>query len=73
MAEQRYFAHTGPDGETMEDRYEKYGYSSKVMVSGNQYATGAENIAYTDAHENGVRENGEEVYYSNERNWPRDS
>jgi len=65
MGDQRYFAHTAPDGETMEDRYEEYDYSCKLSMDGNQYATGAENIAYTYAHEDVIRENGERVYYSN--------
>lgn len=67
MGDQQYFSHTAPDDETMEDRYEKYGYSCRVSMSGGQYATGAENIAYTYAHENVVRENGDRVYYSNEK------
>lgn len=67
MAESQYFAHTSPDGETMADRYDKFGYSCHVDMSGNQYATGAENIAYTYAFENVVRENGATAYYSNEK------
>lgn len=67
MAENQYFAHTSPDSETMTDRYDKFGYNCRVDTSGNQYATGAENIAYTYAFKNVARENGETVYYSNEK------
>lgn len=44
MANNDYYAHDSPTGETMEDRYEKFGYECRVPVSGNQYMTGAENI-----------------------------
>ncbi|NHN59807.1 MULTISPECIES: CAP domain-containing protein [Halorussus] len=66
MGEEQYFSHTSPDGESMEDRYEKYDYSCRVSTGGNQYATGAENIAYTYFDEDVVRDNGEVVHYSNE-------
>ena len=44
MAQNDYFAHTAPDGEEMEDRYDSFNYECRVDVSGNQYATGGENI-----------------------------
>lgn len=66
MAENQYFAHESPSGETMSDRYDKFGYDCRVDMSGNQYSTGAENIAYTYANERIVRENGDTAYYSNE-------
>ncbi|WP_128478600.1 CAP domain-containing protein [Halorussus pelagicus] len=71
MGEQGYFSHTSPDGDSMEDRYEEYGYMCEVPMSGNRYATGAENIAYTYANENVLRDNGESVYYSNEKELAR--
>lgn len=66
MAEKQYFDHTAPDGETMEDRYAKYDYSCRVSVSGNRYATGAENIAYTYAFEDVLLDDGGTVYLTNE-------
>jgi uncharacterized protein YkwD len=71
MAEQQYLAHTAPDGETMEDRYEKYQYSCKVSMSENRYATGAENIAYTWAFEDVLLDNGTTVYLSTEKELAR--
>lgn len=44
MVERGYYAHTAPSGESMEDRYEEFGYDCSVPISGNRYATGAENI-----------------------------
>jgi uncharacterized protein YkwD len=46
MAEKQFFDHTAPSGQTMEDRYQKFGYSCRVSSGGNRYLTGAENIAY---------------------------
>ncbi len=67
MGQNEYFAHTSPDGETMADRYDEFGYDCRVEMSGNRYATGAENIAYTYAYEKVVRESGDTVYYANEQ------
>lgn len=50
MADRGYFAHEGPDGETMGDRYDRFGYDCEVALSENRYATGGENIAYTYAY-----------------------
>lgn len=47
MANRSYFAHVGPDGETVADRYEKFGYQCRVPMDGLRYATGGENILYT--------------------------
>lgn len=47
MATAGYFAHTAPDGETVGDRYDRFGYQCRVSVGGNRYATGGENIAKT--------------------------
>lgn len=66
MAENKYFAHDSPSGETMGDRYEKHGYDCQVDTSGNQYMTGAENIAMTYAFENILRDNGDTAYYTSE-------
>lgn len=43
MARNDYFAHTAPDGETLEDRYELYGYDCRIDT-GSGYATGGENL-----------------------------
>lgn len=47
MARRDYFSHVGPDGETLTDRYERFGYRCRVRSSTFQYATGGENILYT--------------------------
>lgn len=44
MADEDYFDHTSPSGETREDRYDRFGYDCRVSTGGNSYATGAENI-----------------------------
>lgn len=44
MASENYFAHTSPSGETMGDRYDRFGYDCRVSTGGNSYASGAENI-----------------------------
>lgn len=44
MAERGYFAHTAPDGETMRDRYDRFGYECRVSTGDGRYAIGAENI-----------------------------
>lgn len=44
MAHTGYFSHDSPSGETMGDRYDRFGYDCRVPVGGNRYATGAENI-----------------------------
>ncbi|WP_267639490.1 CAP domain-containing protein [Haloarchaeobius amylolyticus] len=44
MARNDYFAHTAPDGETMGDRYDRFGYDCRVDRGDGYYATGAENI-----------------------------
>lgn len=47
MADTGHYGHTGPDGSTLQDRYQAHGYNCRVDTSGNQYTTGAENILYT--------------------------
>jgi len=44
MDQNDYFAHTSPDGEEMEDRYDMFGYDCQADMGGNQYATGGENL-----------------------------
>lgn len=66
MASELYFAHESPDGETMGDRYDRFGYECRVQISGDRYATGAENIAYTYADSNVRTESGLENYGNNE-------
>lgn len=50
MVKEGYFAHDSPSGETMEERYGKFGYDCRVQMSSTRYASGAENIAYTYAY-----------------------
>ncbi len=52
MATEEFVAHTAPDGETLRDRYEKFGYECRIETSSNTYMAGAENIAKTYHHEN---------------------
>ncbi|MCT9096663.1 CAP domain-containing protein [Haloarchaeobius sp. HME9146] len=47
MSREGYFAHTAPDGETMGDRYDRFGYDCRVDRGDGYYATGAENIYKT--------------------------
>lgn len=52
MATDDFFSHTSPHGQTVGDRYDKFGYTCRVATSGNRYLTGAENIAQTYHHKN---------------------
>jgi len=47
MAEREYLAHTSPEGVSVSDRYERFGYACRVPLGGGTYATGSENIGYT--------------------------
>lgn len=62
MAENDYFSHVSPSGETMSDRYDKFGYDCRAYTSENTYYTGAENIAYTYYDTDVRTENGTERY-----------
>jgi len=62
MAERGYFSHESPEGNRVEDRYESVGYSCRIPVSGNRYATGGENIAQTWAYGD-IQSNGGIVSY----------
>lgn len=44
MADQEYFAHESPQGETRADRYERFDYDCRVPVDEKHHATGGENI-----------------------------
>lgn len=44
MKRRGYFAHKGLRGETMADRYDKFGYDCRVSTGANRYMAGAENI-----------------------------
>lgn len=64
MAREGFFAHTAPDGDTLADRYDRFGYDCRVAVGDGRVATGGENLAYT-FYEAPVRtESGVEVYDS---------
>lgn len=59
MAEYDYFAHESPSGETMQDRYERFGYSCRVLDSSSgKYVTGGENI-WKVTYNSGVIEDSE--------------
>jgi uncharacterized protein YkwD len=47
MARRNYFSHVGPDGETLADRYQRFGYQCRVKTGLFRYVTGGENILYT--------------------------
>jgi len=47
MAEDENIYHTSPDGQTVDDRYERFGYDCRVPVGDNQYRTSGENVAKT--------------------------
>jgi uncharacterized protein YkwD len=64
MAENDYFSHTSPSGETFTDRYEAFGYDCRAATGDGTYYTGAENIAYT-YYDTRVRSGGEIVRYTN--------
>ncbi|WP_166033584.1 CAP domain-containing protein [Haloplanus aerogenes] len=44
MAQQGYFAHESPSGETFEDRYDQFGYNCRVPIGSGRYVTGGENL-----------------------------
>lgn len=44
MAENGYFSHTSPSGETMSDRYQRFDYECRTPINEYMYGTGAENI-----------------------------
>ncbi|MHB9285817.1 CAP domain-containing protein [Halobacteriales archaeon Cl-PHB] len=44
MAARDYFAHTGPDGQTLSDRYDRFDYDCRATIDAFTYATGGENI-----------------------------
>lgn len=71
MAERGYFAHDSPDGETMADRYDRFGYDCRAPTGGNTYYTGAENIAYTYAFESLRTDYASDVYHDSERDVAR--
>jgi len=50
MAKRNYFAHESPEGEDLETRYKKFGYSCRIPV-GNLIYSGAENILLTYVYE----------------------
>jgi uncharacterized protein YkwD len=66
MATGEFFAHTGPDGQTLLDRYERFGYDCRVDTGGQRYVTGGENLAYTYADTPVETEGGVVSYDGNE-------
>jgi len=47
MAKDGEIYHTSPDGQTVEDRYERFGYDCRVPSGDNTYQTSGENVAKT--------------------------
>ncbi|WP_135363337.1 CAP domain-containing protein [Halosimplex halophilum] len=66
MATEEFFAHTGPDGQTLLDRYDRFGYDCRVDTGGQRYVTGGENLAYTYAYTPVETEDGVVSYDGNE-------
>lgn len=66
MAAEEFFAHTGPDGQTLLDRYDRFGYDCRVDTGGRRYVTGGENLAYTYAYVPVQTEGGVVSYDGNE-------
>lgn len=67
MARRDYFAHTSPDGETMGDRYERFGYDCRVPTENSTYLTGSENIAYTYAYTDIIGPDGKTIFHDSEQ------
>lgn len=64
MAQNDYFSHESPSGETRSDRYDEFGYDCRADIDGSRYYTGAENILYTYYDTNVGTEDGT-VRYTN--------
>lgn len=64
MAENDYFSHTSPDGESRADRYERFGYDCRAYITETRYYTGGENIAYT-YYDTDVRTDSGTVHHDN--------
>lgn len=61
MAQNGYYAHTAPDGETLEDRYQRFNYNCRIETVDGVITSGSENIAYTYAGSDVEREDGSVV------------
>ncbi|MCU4718376.1 CAP domain-containing protein [Halapricum hydrolyticum] len=61
MAQNGYFAHEAPDGETLEDRYQRFNYNCRIETADGIITSGGENIAYTFAGSDVEREDGSVV------------
>ncbi|MFC7195197.1 CAP domain-containing protein [Halosimplex aquaticum] len=66
MAVEEFFAHTSPDGQTLLDRYERFGYDCRIERGGGEPVTGGENLAYTYAYTPVETEVGVVSYGGNE-------
>lgn len=44
MAERDYFSHTSPEGEGLQDRYDRFGYDCRVPAGAFRYKGGGENL-----------------------------
>ncbi|QLH78560.1 CAP domain-containing protein [Halosimplex rubrum] len=66
MADKEFFSHTGPGGQTLLDRYDRFGYDCRVDTGGQRYVTGGENLAYTYAYTPVRTEGGVVSYDGNE-------
>ena len=64
MAREDFFAHTAPDGDTLADRYDRFGYDCRVAIGDGRVATGGENLAYTFYDAPVRTDSGVEVYDS---------
>ncbi|NHN59579.1 CAP domain-containing protein [Halorussus sp. JP-T4] len=64
MAENDYFSHTSPSGESRSDRYETFGYDCRAYITDTRYYTGGENIAYT-YYDTDVRTDDGTIHHDN--------
>lgn len=70
MAREDFFSHTAPDGGTLADRYDRFGYDCRVSIDEGRVATGGENLAYT-YYGAPVRTDDGIEYYDSERDLAR--
>ncbi|MGB9966101.1 CAP domain-containing protein [Halobacterium hubeiense] len=66
MANEQFYAHESPSGETFEDRYEDAGYACRIPLGNGQYAVGSENLGSTYAYIMIETEDGATQYDTNE-------
>jgi len=64
MADEGFFDHTAPSGDTFEDRYAEAGYQCRVNLPGDSYKTGGENLYQTWWQTRVEHDDGSEELYT---------